>query len=137
MFQLLTNVKYKDSIYVTRFKHVKRDGGNGRDLKISESEHKFMNVVWNLAPCKSKDLVEEWAKKYAWNKSTTYTQILRMIEQGLIKTENLEVISIVSRDKVRLFDSEYVIESRFGGSLPAFISAFAKTENSAGMKLPR
>lgn len=98
-----------------------------KDLKISEGEHKFMNVVWDITPCKSKALIEECLKRYAWNKSTTYTQIRRMTEQGLITTKDTNVIPLASREEVRLFDSEYVIENRFAGSLPAFISAFAKT----------
>lgn len=95
-----------------------------KDLKISEGEHKFMDVVWELAPCKSKPIVDECAKRYGWNKSTVYTLLTRLSAQGIVENKNLTVRALVTKEQMQKFDSDYIIKNRFDGSLPSFISAF-------------
>lgn len=94
------------------------------DMKISDGEHKFMEVVRDLAPCKSKPIVEECAKRYGWNKSTVYTLLTRLSAQGIVENRNLIVRALVTKEQMQRFDSDYIIKTRFGGSLPSFITAF-------------
>ena len=95
-----------------------------KDLKISEGEHKFMSVVWDVCPAKSQVVVDECEKRYGWHKSTTYTLVRRMISQGIIENKETIVKPLVSREEIQVFDSKYVVENRFDGSLPTFIAAF-------------
>ena len=45
------------------------------------------------------------------------------------------VRSLVSRDEVRSAEAGELVEKRFGGSLPAFISAFTRGKKLSGAEL--
>lgn len=95
-----------------------------KDLKISEGEHKFMDVVWDVCPAKSQVLVDACLERYNWNKSTTYTLMRRMAAQGLVVTENTIVSPLVTKEEELMYESNRAVETRFEGSLPNFIAAF-------------
>ena len=42
------------------------------NLKMCESDYKFMSIIWNNEPVCSGRLVELCAEKLNWKKSTTY-----------------------------------------------------------------
>jgi predicted transcriptional regulator len=94
------------------------------NLKLSESEYRFMLVVWKSEPVESGQLVKLCADKLGWKKSTTYTVLRKMQEKGLLKNENTIVSTIVPKDKVQAYESEYFIERAFQGSLPQFLASF-------------
>ena len=50
--------------------------------------------------------------------------IRKMCEKGFIKNEDSVVSVIVEKEKCQRAESEYVVKSRFKGSLPSFITAF-------------
>ena len=54
--------------------------------------------------------------------------IKRLSERGVVKNENSIVTSLVSKDQVQAAEIDELVERRFGGSLPAFIAAFARTK---------
>ena len=51
----------------------------------------------------------------------------RLIDKGFLKNENSTVSSLVGRDEVRRCESAHVVDSGFGGSLPAFVAAFTSS----------
>ena len=97
-----------------------------KDLKLCESDLRFMSVVWDHEPVTSGELVALCLDKLGWKKSTTYTELKKLSDRGFLKNENAVVSSLIPREHVQTFESGYVVDRAFGGSLPAFIAAFTK-----------
>ena len=93
--------------------------------KIFDSEYHFCEILWEVEPVKSTELVRLCGERLGWKKSTTYTVIKRLSERGVVKTENAVVRSAVSRDMVQRAESRAFVEKNFDGSLPRFVAAFA------------
>ena len=68
-------------------------------IKLSDSEMKFMNVIWDRAPINSTELVKLVESEFGWKKSTTYTVIRRLSQRGIVKNENAVVSYLVKREE--------------------------------------
>lgn len=98
-----------------------------QDLKLCESDHRFMSVVWAHEPVPSGQLVQLCAQQLGWKKSTTYTVLKKLCEKGFLQNEGAVVTALIPREQVQTFESGYVVDHAFGGSLPAFIAAFTNS----------
>lgn len=94
------------------------------DLKLCESEYRFMCVVWDNEPLSSKELVSKCGELLGWKKSTTYTVLKKLTERGLARNDNATVASLVKKENVQKSASEHFVEHTFQGSLPHFLAAF-------------
>ena len=94
--------------------------------KIFESEYRFCLLLWEHEPIKSSELVALCKEKLGWKPTTTYTVIKRLSERGVLKNENTVVTSLVSKDEIQAEEVDEFVGKKFGGSLPAFVAAFAK-----------
>lgn len=94
------------------------------NLKLCDSDYRFMLIVWENAPVKSGKLVGLCKEKLGWKKSTTYTVIKKLCEKGYIQNEDAVVSVLISKEKVQAEESEYFVERTFEGSLPGFLAAF-------------
>ena len=94
--------------------------------KIPEGEYRFCLIMWEHEPVSSLELVKLCQEKLAWKRTTTYTVIKRLGERGVLKLENGDVTSLISKEEVEKAEIETFVESKFGGSLPAFVAAFTK-----------
>lgn len=94
--------------------------------KVFESEYRFCLIMWQHEPIASAELVRLCSEQLEWKKSTTFTVIRRLIERGVLKSENSIVTSLVTKEEIQRAESRAFIEKTFSGSLPAFIAAFAK-----------
>ena len=92
--------------------------------KIFESEYHFCEILWEHEPVSSSRLVQLCREKLEWKKSTTYTVIRRLSQRGVIRSENAIVTSLVSKEEAQAAESTAMVERRFSGSLPGFITAF-------------
>ena len=97
--------------------------------KIFESEYRFCLILWEHEPIKSGELAKLAKERLGWSKTTTYTVIKRLSERGVLKNENTVVTSLVTKDEAQLAELDELVSTRFEGSLPAFIAAFAKRQN--------
>jgi len=97
--------------------------------KIPEGEYRFCLIMWEHEPVSSLELVKLCQEKLAWKRTTTYTVIKRLGERGVLKLENGIVTSLISKEEVEKAELETVVESKFGGSLPAFVAAFTKHQD--------
>ena len=93
--------------------------------KVHEGEYRFCMILWEHEPIKSKELVRLCQEQLGWKPTTTYTIIKRLSERGVLKNENTVVTSLVSRDQIQAAEADEFMEKKFGGSLPAFVAAFA------------
>ncbi|HWT74636.1 MAG TPA: BlaI/MecI/CopY family transcriptional regulator [Mobilitalea sp.] len=94
------------------------------NLKLCDSDYRFMLIVWENAPVGSGHLVELCLEKLGWKKSTTYTTIKKLCEKGFIMNENAVVTVLIPKEAVQAVETDYFMERTFEGSLPQFIAAF-------------
>ena len=99
------------------------------ELKLCESDYRFMRIIWDNEPLSSRALVDLCAQKLGWKKSTTYTVLKKLCERGLFQTENSTVTAKLSREEFYSIQSEKFVEETFEGSLPAFLAAFTKRQD--------
>lgn len=94
--------------------------------KLGVIETRFAELIWSRAPISSGELVRLCLQELEWKKSTTYTVLKKLCEQGLFQNEGGVVTALVSREEFYALQSEKFVEEAFDGSLPAFIAAFTK-----------
>ena len=94
------------------------------ELRLCESDFRFMCVVWENEPVSSHDLVLKCNEQLGWKKSTTYTVLKKMSEKGFAKNEGSVITSIVAKNEVQKYESNRVVNTSFDGSLPSFLASF-------------
>lgn len=94
------------------------------EYKLFDAEYRLLAIIWENEPVNSTALSKLCLEKLSWKKSTVFNMIRKLAERGFLKNENAVVTALVRREQVAKYESETVIEKNFGGSLPAFISAF-------------
>ena len=94
--------------------------------KIPEGEYRFCLIMWEHEPVSSLELVKLCQERLGWKRTTTYTVIKRLGERGVLKLENGIVTSLISKEDAERSEIESFVESKFGGSLPAFVAAFTR-----------
>ena len=97
--------------------------------KIPEGEYRFCLIMWAHEPVSTVELVKLCQENLSWKRTTTYTVIKRLGERGVLKLKNGVVTSLISREEVEKAEIETFVESKFGGSLPAFVAAFTRHQN--------
>ena len=103
--------------------------------KVFESEYRFCLILWENEPVKSSELVALCREQLGWKPTTTYTVIKRLSERGVLVNENSVVCALVTKDEVQAAEIDELVEKKFGGSLPAFIAAFAKNRRLSKSEL--
>lgn len=94
--------------------------------KIPEGEYRFCLIMWEQEPVSSLELVKLCQERLGWKRTTTYTVIKRLGERGVLRLDNGMVTSLISKEEAEKAEIETFVESKFGGSLPAFVAAFTK-----------
>ncbi|MBE6894545.1 MAG: BlaI/MecI/CopY family transcriptional regulator [Ruminococcaceae bacterium] len=95
-----------------------------QQYRLTESEYRFIKIIWDNQPMPSSQLVEMCKTAFDWKKSTTYTMLKRLCEKGVLKNHNSTVTALVTRAEVEKYQSDHIVNETFGGSLPSFIAAF-------------
>ena len=98
------------------------------EYKLFPAEYRMMDLLWDREPITSPQLVKLCNEKFGWKSTTTFTQIKRMIDRGFLINEKTVLTALVKREQVEQYDSEEIIESRFKGSLPKFVTAFINSK---------
>ena len=97
--------------------------------KIHEGEYRFCLIMWEHEPVSSLELVRLCQEKLGWKRTTTYTVIKRLGDRGVLKLENGVVTALISKAEAESAEIDTFVESKFGGSLPAFVAAFTKRKD--------
>lgn len=92
-------------------------------------ETRFAEIIWENEPLSSGELVKICQKELNWKKPTTYTVLRKLCEKGIFQNQNGEVSSVISKEDYYAMQSENFVRETFGGSLPAFLTAFSKRKN--------
>lgn len=96
------------------------------ERKLGPVELRFAELIWENAPISSGELVKLCARELEWKKSTTYTVLKKLCEQGLFQNQGGTVSVLVSRQDYQARQSKQFVADTFSGSLPAFLAAFAQ-----------
>ena len=97
--------------------------------KVFESEYRFCLILWRHEPINSTKLARICKEELGWSRTTTFTVIRRLSDRGVIKNENATVTSLISKEDIQVAQMDEMMEKTFEGSLPAFISAFARRQD--------
>jgi len=96
-----------------------------KDYKLTESEEKFAELIWQNEPIGFGDLVKICEKEMNCKKSTTYTVLKKLCEKGIFQNENTVVSSLITKDEYYAKQSIRFVEDTFGGSLPKFLTVIS------------
>lgn len=96
-----------------------------RNSMMSESEMAFARIIWENEPVRSGELVQLCNEAFGWKKSTTYTVLKNLCNEGIFKNENAVVTSLVNEDAYLERESTQIVNERFDGSISKFVTAFA------------
>ncbi len=91
---------------------------------MTEAERKFADVIWENEPVGSGELVSLCNKRFGWKKSTTYTFLKKLCEQGLFENRDSRVSAKIDRESYDQHRGEHFVQEIYGGSLPRMIAAF-------------
>lgn len=97
--------------------------------KIHESEYRFCLILWAHQPVPAAELARLCQEQLGWKRTTTYTVIKRLGERGVLKNENGLVTALVTKSQAQTCEIDTLVESKFEGSLPAFIAAFTQRQD--------
>ncbi len=94
------------------------------EYQMGAVEFRFAEIIWKNEPISSGRLIKLCEEELGWKKSTAYTVLKRLCDKGIFKNRGGEVVSLISKEEFNSFQSERFVEQTFGGSLPAFLTAF-------------
>lgn len=95
-----------------------------KEYRLGALESRFADIVWENAPVSTSVLVKLCEEEFNWKRTTTYTVLKRLSNGGLFKLEGGIVSALLSRDEFYSKQSKHYVKESFGGSLPAFLTAF-------------
>lgn len=93
-------------------------------MKLTETEAKFADIIWENAPLKSTELVRLCEKQLNWKKSTTYTVLRQLCERGIFQNVAAVVSVCITKEEFYGRQGRTLIENAFAGSLSRFLTAF-------------
>lgn len=98
--------------------------------RISDSEAKVMNIIWDHEPVSAKEISVMIEKLYGWKHNTTYTVITKLIGRGVVKREDPGYMctALVTRKELQKSEAENLIDKLFSGSRNALFSALLEDE---------
>ena len=96
--------------------------------KIHEGEYRFCLIMWEHAPISAAQLAKLCQEQLGWKRTTTYTVIKRLGARGILKNEDGVVTALISKEDAQAYEIDELVEKRFEGSLPAFLTAFTKRQ---------
>lgn len=93
---------------------------------MTEAETLLAELIWEREPIGSGELVKLAAQRLGWKKSTTYTVLRKICENGIFQNKAAVVTSKMSHEEYINHKGEQYLEENYNGSLPNFVAAFLK-----------
>ena len=105
-------------------KEIRGRAENSGNVRLSESEYRLMDVIWDREPISAMELSSICLEKFDWKKSTVYTMLKRLGDKGILLFENKTVTALVKREQANRSEGDALLNKAYGGSLPDFFAAF-------------
>ena len=96
-----------------------------QDIQMGVVESRFADLIWTHEPITAAELAKHSEAELSWKKTTSYTVLKRLCDKGIFQNIKGTVTSLISKEQFYAMQSEKFVEDTFGGSLPAFVAAFA------------
>ena len=93
---------------------------------MTEAETLLAELIWEQEPIGSGNLVKLASQRLGWKKSTTYTVLRKICENGIFQNKAAVVTSKMSREEYINRKGEQYLEENYNGSLPNFVASFLK-----------
>ena len=93
---------------------------------LGVAQMRFAEILWREAPLGSGELVKICEKELNWKKSTTYTVLRKLCEQGIFQNKDGVITVLITKENFIANRTENFIEETLDGSLPAFLAAFTQ-----------
>ena len=106
-------------------------------MGLTNTEIKFMNLVWQYEPICSTQLVKLCNDQFNWKKSTTQTFIKRLNEKGILVNENTFVKSLISKDDYQKSESSEIINTIYDGSVVKFLDAYLSNHDLSSIEIDK
>ena len=103
--------------------------------KIFESEYRFCQILWQVGEVSAAELARICQERLGWKRTTTYTVIKRLGERGVLENSGGTVKALVTREEAQASEIGEMLEKKFDGSLPMFVTAFARYQNLSDREL--
>ncbi len=87
-------------------------------------ESRFADMVWEMAPLTTGELVKQCEEVLGWKRTTTYTVLKKFEKRGIFENQKGTVVVLIGKEEFYGRQSEEYVEKSFGGSLPGFLTAF-------------
>lgn len=95
---------------------------------LTKAEYNLMEIVWECEPIISRELVEKCAIKFQWKKSTTYTNLKKLVDKKMVLNCDSIVKALISKSEYETTQRKEIIKNYFSDSLPQFLLAFIQDE---------
>ncbi|MCL2054793.1 MAG: BlaI/MecI/CopY family transcriptional regulator [Oscillospiraceae bacterium] len=103
---------------------MKRFKINENSFKLTRSEAKLSEIIWENEPLSSTKLVRLSEMDMEWSKSTTYTVLKKLCEKGIFRNERAIVSALITRDEFITGKSRLYVKNTFDGSLSRFLVSY-------------
>lgn len=94
--------------------------------QLTEAEERLAEILWKHVPMTSAELVKICGEEMDWKKSTTYTMLKKLEQKGVFVNEKGMIRAVYTKEEWQAQESRRFVKDSFGGSLPKFLTAFAK-----------
>ena len=98
------------------------------DIVLANAEGRFADLLWDLSPISTTELVAIAADRFSWKRTTTHTVIRRLCDKGLFVNNHGTITPRISRDDFYAQQGRRFVDIAYNGSLPRFVSGFVKTQ---------
>ena len=105
------------------------------EIRLGVVEAKFADIIWDNEPLRPVELERLAQAELNWKRTTTLTILKRLCERGIFQNKDRIITSLISRDEFYALQSEKFVNDTFGGSLPAFLTAFASRKRLSADKV--
>lgn len=96
---------------------------------LTKAELKLMEVIWEKGQIPSNKLVKECLERFNWKKSTTYTNLKKLVDKKMVCNSEAVITVLKPRADYENGQRKEVIKEYFSNSLPQFVLSFIKERN--------
>jgi len=98
--------------------------------KLSDSEWKVLEALWQADSLLLGDIVDSLYRRTKWSRNTVHTYLTRMEKKGLVnidrKTEPHRYSRAVTKDDCSKKERDILLNKVYGGSVGDLVAAFLK-----------
>lgn len=95
---------------------------------LTDAEKKLMKIIWEFESINSTALVEKCLHEYKWKKSTTYTNLKKLVDKGFVEKNKGTIVAKITETEYEILQKREIIKKYFTNSFPKFLATFIREE---------